>query len=181
MRLTQSPASRRTGSLRRSVRRIAAAILLSSVAMTPVFAGTPNVQNQNLRITPAVEVARKARGAVVNIHSERKQRARRWEMSRTEANTEKTAGTLKNAARPDNLHWDVFVTPGIPIVTRNLPPGIKEAYFQAMASTLIYGVRDAVLVAHHVRDATAALDELIGTVDVEDVLDRVFANFCVGK
>ena len=44
------------------------------------------------------------------------------------------------------LSWDVFVTPGIPIVTRDLPPGVREAYFQAMASTLIYGMRDAVLV-----------------------------------
>src|SRR5438093_9630437 len=44
------------------------------------------------------------------------------------------------------LNWDVFVTPGIPIVTPDLPPGVREAYFQAMASTLIYGVRDAVLV-----------------------------------
>jgi glyoxylase-like metal-dependent hydrolase (beta-lactamase superfamily II) len=44
------------------------------------------------------------------------------------------------------LGWDVFVTPGIPIVTRDLPPGITQAYFQAMASTLIYGARDAVLV-----------------------------------
>jgi glyoxylase-like metal-dependent hydrolase (beta-lactamase superfamily II) len=44
------------------------------------------------------------------------------------------------------LHWDVFVTPGIPIVTRDMPPGVRETYFQAMASTLIYGVRDAVLV-----------------------------------
>jgi tRNA modification GTPase len=49
------------------------------------------------------------------------------------------------------------------------------------ALELFRGERDAVLVAHHVRDATAALDELIGTVDVEDVLDRVFASFCVGK
>jgi len=44
------------------------------------------------------------------------------------------------------LNWDVFVTPGIPIITRDLPPGVREAYFQAMASTLIYGMRDAVLV-----------------------------------
>ena len=42
-------------------------------------------------------------------------------------------------------------------------------------------IADAVLAAHHVRDAATALDELIGTVDVEDVLDRVFASFCVGK
>ena len=67
-------------------------------------------------------------------------------MSRTDANTEKTAGTLKNVPRPDNLHWDVFVTPGIPIVTRDKPPGVRETFFQATASTLIYGVRDAVLV-----------------------------------
>ena len=42
-------------------------------------------------------------------------------------------------------------------------------------------IADAVLAAHHVRQAATALDELIGTVDVEDVLDRVFASFCVGK
>ena len=40
---------------------------------------------------------------------------------------------------------------------------------------------DAVLAAHHVREATAALDELLGTVDIEEVLDRVFSSFCVGK
>src|SRR5262245_66630215 len=44
------------------------------------------------------------------------------------------------------LQWDVFVTPGIPILTPDRPPGVRETYFQAMASTLIYGVRDAVLV-----------------------------------
>lgn len=40
---------------------------------------------------------------------------------------------------------------------------------------------DAVLAAHHVRDAVRALDELIGVVDVEEVLGRIFAGFCVGK
>jgi glyoxylase-like metal-dependent hydrolase (beta-lactamase superfamily II) len=44
------------------------------------------------------------------------------------------------------LEWDVFVSPGIPIVTKDAPPGITKTYFQAMASTLIYGMRDAVLV-----------------------------------
>jgi glyoxylase-like metal-dependent hydrolase (beta-lactamase superfamily II) len=53
-----------------------------------------------------------------------------------------------NKELPDmkNLNWEVFVTPGIPIVSRDLPPGIKQAYFQATASTLIYGDKDAVLV-----------------------------------
>jgi tRNA modification GTPase len=40
---------------------------------------------------------------------------------------------------------------------------------------------DAVLAAHHVREATGALDELLGAVDIEEVLDRVFGSFCVGK
>lgn len=46
----------------------------------------------------------------------------------------------------NNLNWEVFVTPGIPMITRDLPPGVKEAHFQAMASTLIYGTREATLV-----------------------------------
>jgi tRNA modification GTPase len=40
---------------------------------------------------------------------------------------------------------------------------------------------DAVLASHHVREATSALDELLGTVDIEEVLERVFGSFCVGK
>src|ERR1700722_14558732 len=44
------------------------------------------------------------------------------------------------------LNWDVFVTPGIPIVMADRAPGVQETVFQAMASTLIYGERDAVLV-----------------------------------
>ncbi|HWA56372.1 MAG TPA: tRNA uridine-5-carboxymethylaminomethyl(34) synthesis GTPase MnmE [Gemmatimonadales bacterium] len=40
---------------------------------------------------------------------------------------------------------------------------------------------DAVLASHHVQEAVRALDSLIGVVDVEEVLDRVFASFCVGK
>jgi len=44
------------------------------------------------------------------------------------------------------LKWDVFVTPGIPVAAKDLPPGVAEARFQAMAATLIQGERDAVLV-----------------------------------
>ena len=40
---------------------------------------------------------------------------------------------------------------------------------------------DPVLAAHHVQQATGALDTLVGAVDVEDVLDRIFSSFCVGK
>ena len=40
---------------------------------------------------------------------------------------------------------------------------------------------DSVLVAHHVRGAVEALDELIGVVHPDEVLGRVFEKFCVGK
>ena len=40
---------------------------------------------------------------------------------------------------------------------------------------------DAVAAATHLRAAVAALDDLIGVVTPDDVLDRVFATFCVGK
>jgi glyoxylase-like metal-dependent hydrolase (beta-lactamase superfamily II) len=43
-------------------------------------------------------------------------------------------------------NWDVFVTPGIPNVTRDLPPGAKQRLWPPMSSTLISGKRDAVLV-----------------------------------
>ena len=45
-----------------------------------------------------------------------------------------------------SLNWDVLVTPGMPIATSDLPPGTKQVMFQAIASTLIYGKRDGVLV-----------------------------------
>ena len=51
-----------------------------------------------------------------------------------------------------------------------------EAFWRARAE----GV-DAAATATHLRAAVLALDDLIGAVTPEDVLDRVFAAFCVGK
>jgi tRNA modification GTPase len=38
-----------------------------------------------------------------------------------------------------------------------------------------------VIAAVHLRDAARELEELVGAIDVEDVLDRLFSSFCVGK
>jgi tRNA modification GTPase len=43
------------------------------------------------------------------------------------------------------------------------------------------GALPAPVAAVHVREAALALDELIGAVEVDDVLARVFSTFCVGK
>ena len=66
-------------------------------------------------------------------------------MSPSDANPVKGSSSPPNATYAAVLTWEVFVTPGIPIVTADRPPGVRETYFQAMASTLIYGARDAVL------------------------------------
>ena len=43
------------------------------------------------------------------------------------------------------------------------------------------GTLPAPVAAVHLRAAVGALEELVGAVDVDDVLDRVFRSFCVGK
>jgi len=70
-----------------------------------------------------------------------------------------------------------------PVVTRarhrtslELAAAELEAYHTARG----HGV-DAAAAATHLRSAVGALDDLIGVVTPEDVLDRVFASFCVGK
>lgn len=54
---------------------------------------------------------------------------------------------------------------------------------QALQATLPHLAvhREPVLVAHHLQEAARSLEELIGVVDVDEVLDRVFRSFCVGK
>src|SRR6266478_4616660 len=59
-----------------------------------------------------------------------------------------------------DLHWDVFVTPGIPMVTSDLPPGATQGMWSPIASTLIYGKRDAVLV-----DAFITIEQADALVD----------------
>jgi tRNA modification GTPase len=79
--------------------------------------------------------------------------------------------------------WDV-PAPDMPIITRArhrsaLTRAADElAEFQAVWAT---GALPAVVAAVHLRAAVAALEDIIGAVGVEDVLERVFADFCVGK
>ena len=59
-----------------------------------------------------------------------------------------------------DLNWDVFVTPGIPMITSDLPPGATQGMWSPIASTLIYGTRDAVLV-----DALITIEQADALVD----------------
>jgi glyoxylase-like metal-dependent hydrolase (beta-lactamase superfamily II) len=45
-----------------------------------------------------------------------------------------------------HLKWNIFVTPSIPVVTADFAPGEHERPWPPISSTLIYGLRDAVVV-----------------------------------
>ena len=75
-------------------------------------------------------------------------------------------------------------SPDLPVLTRARHKQALEiarsevAQFQSVWAD---GKLPATVAAVHLRSAMIALEELVGAVDVEDVLDRVFSSFCVGK
>jgi tRNA modification GTPase len=74
--------------------------------------------------------------------------------------------------------------PELPLVTRErhrraLDEGRAE--LAAFADAWRTGALPAVVAAVHLHAAAGALGAVIGAVDVEDLLDRVFQTFCVGK
>src|SRR5260370_41182377 len=60
----------------------------------------------------------------------------------SDSSTSKSRRTTKNIS----LTWDVFLSPSIPAITSDLPPGEKQRPWPPISSTLISGERDAVLV-----------------------------------
>lgn len=71
-----------------------------------------------------------------------------------------------------------------PIVTRARHLATLRTAREEMQQFADAWDRDALpapVIAVHLRAAVAALEELVGVVDTDDVLDRVFGSFCVGK
>ena len=77
----------------------------------------------------------------------------------------------------------VSISPDVPVLTRR-----RHAEGLRVARTEIEAFRRALaeglppeIASTHLRPAETALEELLGVISVEDVLDAVFAEFCVGK
>jgi tRNA modification GTPase len=76
------------------------------------------------------------------------------------------------------------IAPDLPVLTR-----ARHCHALSMACSEIVQFSQAwreerlpaTVASVHLRTAVSTLEELIGTVEVEDVLDRVFSSFCVGK
>jgi tRNA modification GTPase len=79
---------------------------------------------------------------------------------------------------------DYFAGGETAVVTRARHRGALEetvaALDRAAAETAILTPREE-LIAEELRAATSALGRLTGRVDVEDVLDKIFRDFCIGK
>jgi len=71
-----------------------------------------------------------------------------------------------------------------PIITRaRHEAALRRAHDELSAFRVAWanGALPAAVAATHLRAAVNALESLIGAVDVEDILERVFRTFCVGK
>jgi len=76
------------------------------------------------------------------------------------------------------------LAPEVPVLLRARHiDGIKKARQELLEFRRIWvdGTVPAIIAAVHLRTATVVLESLIGAVSSEDVLDRVFSSFCVGK
>lgn len=82
----------------------------------------------------------------------------------------------------DTRHGEI--APDLPILTRarhQKAISTARSELEQFAHAWREEKLPATVAAVHLRTAVCALEELIGTVEVEDVLDRVFSSFCVGK
>ena len=82
----------------------------------------------------------------------------------------------------DTRHGEI--APDLPILTRarhSKAIGTARSELEGFKQAWREEKLPATIAAVHLRTAVNALEELIGAVDVEDVLDRVFSSFCVGK
>jgi tRNA modification GTPase len=75
-----------------------------------------------------------------------------------------------------------FATTEAPIVTRARHRRALEETVAALDRALAQGLAGSEeLIAEDLRSAAMALGRLTGRVDVEDILDVIFREFCIGK
>ena len=72
---------------------------------------------------------------------------------------------------------------GDPVITRERHRKALERAHASLdrADALLIGRGPLELAAEEVRLAARSIGEITGRVDVEDVLDRLFSSFCIGK
>lgn len=67
------------------------------------------------------------------------------------------------------------------LITRTRHRQLLEATVEALGAAAVLGDQGEELVAEELRRAADALGRLTGRIDVEDILDVIFREFCIGK
>ncbi len=92
------------------------------------------------------------------------------------------AGTDELIAAVADYAGDYFAATENSIVTRTRHRRALETTVAALDGALAYAASGGEeLIAEELRTAATALGRLTGRVDVEDVLDAIFRDFCIGK
>ena len=79
---------------------------------------------------------------------------------------------------------DYFAAGEMALVTRARHRDLFEQTAAALSRALAEAAAPAAheeLIAEELRHAASALGRLTGRIDVEDVLDKIFREFCIGK
>ncbi|KAG5645773.1 hypothetical protein DXG03_005310 [Asterophora parasitica] len=80
-----------------------------------------------------------------------------------------------------NLHDDALSSEDAPLITRERHRVHLESACRFLQAFLDTAPEDVVLGAEELRYAAHALGKVSGLIDVEDILDAVFKDFCIGK
>ncbi|HUF75563.1 MAG TPA: tRNA uridine-5-carboxymethylaminomethyl(34) synthesis GTPase MnmE [Longimicrobiales bacterium] len=112
-------------------------------------------------------------------------RAGRWAASKVRVSVISGEGLASlREVLPRLVYSEVVnASPDAPVLTRRRQ---RDALALAWREVLAFGEAldcdlPVEVASTHLRTAEAALEELLGVISVEDVLDAVFAEFCVGK
>ena len=102
-----------------------------------------------------------------------------WISARTGAGLSALTGAIDAAI---DAHQSIGVDAPM-LTTARHRHAIETAYAEAAEFERVWEEEKlpATVAAIHLRTAVVALEELVGSIEIEDVLDRVFSSFCVGK
>lgn len=116
---------------------------------------------------------------LIDSHPERHEILARFDLA-VSARTE--SGLARLEARLGEILSTRYMFDEPPVITRERQRQALEQARQAlgMAGEALEDGRTE-LAAENVRQAVVALEKTIGRVDVEDLLDSIFAEFCIGK
>ena len=87
-----------------------------------------------------------------------------------------------DAAVEQTLHGDGVLSTADAVITRERHrTGVQRALEEVEAFQAVWGTIPSPIAASHLLGAREAISELIGTVETEEILGRVFSSFCIGK